>query len=307
MTTYEDVKEARERALKARIAARRAEADKKAKEAAQKRAEREALAKSRWPVTRQLRARLLKGAMIVTVMNINQALLAQDAGATAIWAVEKPTGLVVRMPTPVEIKKYMNEVLIPVIAGVRIGHLLEAKVMESIGVNVVDESNIISTETGILNFSKRELGIPAICAVASLGDCLLRIQEGALILRIAGIRDGKNVQMALRTLFSIQQVISEFRTKPEVYKKYLEDEAYYKPLVEDIYRNGRLPVLLFGSGGVHAPSDAAIMMKHGCDGIIIDNNVFTGPDPYAHIQSIIQASKDFDNVAKICELSNQMI
>ncbi|KAJ2334694.1 hypothetical protein GGI00_001732 [Coemansia sp. RSA 2681] len=310
MASDDRAKKAKEDALKARIAARKAEADKKAKEAAQKRAEREEQARRRWPVTRQLRAKLFKGAVIVNVTNIVQALLAQEVGATAISAYDKAVTATmmanhaVRMASPEAIRRYIDELMIPVITSVRIGHLMEAKVMERIGVNMIDEGGLTKAASVLPYFTKRDIGIPTICAVTSFKDCLLRIQEGALILRIAGARDGGDVQDAFKTLIAIQTNIQEMRFESK-YNIYATDSEVYRPLLDNVRDSGRLPVLLFGSGGIHTPSDVATMMKNGCDGVFIDNNVFQSPDPEAHLKSILQAAKEFDNVEKICELSTK--
>ncbi|KAJ2068255.1 hypothetical protein GGH13_004980 [Coemansia sp. S155-1] len=214
---------------------------------------------------------------------------------------------VLRMSTPESIKRYIGAVLIPVIANVRIGHLSEAKIMESIGVNLIDESDLLTSAEVPNISSKRELGIPTICAVTSLKECLLRIQEGALILRVKGTRDGGNISEALKYLLAIRSAIDGMRADPPTDTTLYADASIFKPLLDEVVRTGRLPVPLFGSGGIHTPSDVAIMMENGCDGVFVDTAVFLGLDPETHLKAIMQATKDYKNTSKMCELSNYFI
>ncbi|KAJ2882773.1 Pyridoxal 5'-phosphate synthase subunit snz1, partial [Coemansia aciculifera] len=297
-TDAEKRKRVKDEARKARIAARKAEAEKKAKEAAEKQKARDEQARLRWPVTRLLRSQLFRGAVIVNVTSLDQALLCQEVGVTAISAYDKSvqTTTVLRMSNPEAIKRYIDAVLIPVIANVRIGHFAEAKVMESIGVNMIDESDMLSTFTEMTYISrKREIGIPTICAVSSLKDCLLRIQEGALILRVKGTRDGGSVNEAFKVLNTIMNAIKGLRAPTPSNTELYSDASIYQPLLNDVISTGRLPVPLFGSGGIHTPSDVALMMEGGCDGVFVDTAVFLGLDPERHLKAIIQATKDYKN------------
>ncbi|KAJ2426021.1 hypothetical protein GGF41_002208 [Coemansia sp. RSA 2531] len=308
-TAAEKRKKILEDAKKARIAARKAEAEKKAKEEAEKKKARDEQARLRWPITRLLRSQYFsKGAVIVNVTTIDQAILCQEVGVTAISAYDKSVqgSTVLRMSTPESIKRYIGAVLIPVIANVRIGHLSEAKIMESIGVNLIDESDML-TSTEVPYIRKRELGIPTICAVTSLQECLLRIQEGALILRVKGTRDGGNISEALKYLLAIRSAIDGMRADPPTDTTLYADASIFKPLLDEVVRTGRLPVPLFGSGGIHTPSDVAIMMENGCDGVFVDTAVFLGLDPETHLKAIMQATKDYKNTSKMCELSNYFI
>ncbi|KAJ2871653.1 Pyridoxal 5'-phosphate synthase subunit snz1, partial [Coemansia aciculifera] len=301
-TDAEKRKRVKDEARKARIAARKAEAEKKAKEAAEKQKARDEQARLRWPVTRLLRSQLFRGAVIVNVTSLDQALLCQEVGVTAISAYDKSvqTTTVLRMSNPEAIKRYIDAVLIPVIANVRIGHFAEAKVMESIGVNMIDESDMLSTFTEMTYISrKREIGIPTICAVSSLKDCLLRIQEGALILRVKGTRDGGSVNEAFKVLNIIMNAIKGLRAPTPSNTELYSDASIYQPLLNDVISTGRLPVPLFGSGGIHTPSDVALMMEGGCDGVFVDTAVFLGLDPERHLKAIIQTTKDYKNVPKI--------
>ncbi|KAJ2465535.1 hypothetical protein GGI03_002609 [Coemansia sp. RSA 2337] len=308
-TAAEKRKKILEDAKKARIAARKAEAEKKAKEEAEKKKARDEQARLRWPITRLLRSQyFIKGAVIVNVTTIDQALLCQEVGVTAISAYDKSVqaSIVLRMSSPESIKRYIGAVLIPVIANVRIGHLSEAKIMESIGVNLIDESDML-TSTEVPYIRKRELGIPTICAVTSLQECLLRIQEGALILRVKGTREGGNITEALKYLLAIKTAIAGMRADPPSDTTLYADPSIFKPLLNEVVRTGHLPVPLFGSGGIHTPSDVAIMMENGCDGVFVDTAVFLGLDPETHLKAIMQATKDYKNTSKMCELSNYFI
>ncbi|KAJ2241739.1 hypothetical protein GGI13_007223, partial [Coemansia sp. RSA 455] len=221
-----------------------------------------------------------KGAVIVNVTTIDQAILCQEVGVTAISAYDKSVqgSTVLRMSTPESIKRYIGAVLIPVIANVRIGHLSEAKIMESIGVNLIDES-----------------------------DLLTSAEEGALILRVKGTRDGGNISEALKYLLAIRSAIDGMRADPPTDTTLYADASIFKPLLDEVVRTGRLPVPLFGSGGIHTPSDVAIMMENGCDGVFVDTAVFLGLDPETHLKAIMQATKDYKNTSKMCELSNYFI
>ncbi|KAJ2736775.1 hypothetical protein IW152_000529 [Coemansia sp. BCRC 34962] len=306
-------KKAQEEARKARIAKRKEEAEKKAKEAAEKQARIQALAKSRWPITRHLKAQLFKGAVIVNVCNIDQAQFCQEVGVTAICAHNKSVltpqqnGNPVRMSSPEVIKRYINSVIIPVFTNVRVGHLMEAKIMESIGVDMIEESDTLTSLVGIVHFSKRELGVPTICTVGTLKDCLLRIQEGALILRTSATRTGGNVNEALKVIIGIQDAIKGMRTDPKARATLETDVTIYQPLLKDVIDKGCLPVPIFGAGGIHTPTDVAMMMNAGCDGVFIDNTVFFGIDPEGHLKAIIQVVKNPNDVSKICELSANFI
>ncbi|KAJ2253020.1 hypothetical protein GGI13_002941 [Coemansia sp. RSA 455] len=308
-TAAEKRKKILEDAKKARIAARKAEAEKKAKEEAEKKKARDEQTRLRWPITRLLRSQYFsKGAVIVNVTTIDQAILCQEVGVTAISAYDKSVqgSAVLRMSTPESIKRYIGAVLIPVIANVRIGYFSEAKIMESIGVNLIDESDMLTSAEVSHISRKRELGIPTICAVTSLTECLLRIQEGALILRVKGTREGGNITEALKYLLAIKNAIDGMRADPPTNTLYGE-ASIFKPLLDEVVRTGRLPVPLFGSGGIHTPSDVAIMMENGCDGVFVDNAVFLGLDPETHLKAIMQATKDYKNTSKMCELSNYFI
>ncbi|HZJ83430.1 MAG TPA: pyridoxal 5'-phosphate synthase lyase subunit PdxS [Clostridia bacterium] len=253
----------------------------------------------------------LKGGVIMDVTTPEQARIAENAGACAVMALEKipadirVVGGVSRMSDPQMIKSIQETVSIPVMAKVRIGHFVEAQILESIGIDFIDESEVLSPADDKFHINKNTFSTPFVCGAKNLGEALRRIGEGAAMIRTKGEPGTGDIIQAVRHIRKINQEMSTL-------KGIREDELYYYAkelqvpyeLAKYVHENGFMPVLNFAAGGIATPADAALMMQLGADGVFVGSGIFKSGDPTKRAEAIVQAVanyKDMDVLAKLSE------
>lgn len=255
-------------------------------------------------------AEMQKGGVIMDVVNAEQAKIAEESGAVAVMALERvpadirAAGGVARMADPTIVEEVMNAVSIPVMAKARIGHLVEARVLEAMGVDYIDESEVLTPADEIYHINKRDYTVPFVCGCRNLGEAVRRIGEGASMLRTKGEPGTGNIVEAVRHMREVQKQIKEVSNMAEdelmVYAK--ENGASYEVLL-DIRENGRLPVVNFAAGGIATPADAALMMQLGADGVFVGSGIFKSDNPERFARSIVEATTHYDDYKLIGELS----
>ncbi len=256
-------------------------------------------------------AQMLKGGVIMDVTTPEQARIAEDAGAVAVMALERvpadirAEGGVARMADPARIKAIMAAVTIPVMAKVRIGHFVEAQVLEAIGVDFIDESEVLTPADEQHHIDKRRFRVPFVCGARDLGEALRRIGEGAAMIRTKGEAGTGNVVEAVRHVRQILDEIRRLQALPEeeLMAASRDLRAPYE-LVREVRRLGRLPVVNFAAGGIATPADAALMMQLGCDGVFVGSGIFKSEDPARRARAIVDAVAHYDDpdaVARACE------
>ncbi len=255
-------------------------------------------------------AQMLKGGVIMDVTNAEQAGIAEDAGAVAVMALEKvpadirSAGGVARMADPAKIQEIMDAVSIPVMAKVRIGHFAEAQILEALGVDFIDESEVLTPADEHNHIDKHRFKVPFVCGARNLGEALRRIAEGAAMIRTKGEAGSGNIVEAVRHM---RLVMGEIRRL----KGMREDELYYAAkelqapleLVREVARLGRLPVVNFAAGGIATPADASLMMQLGADGIFVGSGIFKSSDPEARARAIVEATTHYDDFELLAEIS----
>jgi len=255
-------------------------------------------------------ADMLKGGVIMDVVNVEQAKIAEDAGAIAVMALERvpadirAQGGVARMSDPDLIDEIINAVSIPVMAKARIGHFVEAQVIQSLGVDYIDESEVLTPADYINHIDKWAFTVPFVCGATNLGEALRRINEGAAMIRSkgeAGTGDVSNATGHIRTIKGEIRRLSSM-TKDELYVAAKELQAPYD-LVCEVAEKGALPVVLFTAGGIATPADAAMMMQLGADGVFVGSGIFKSGDPVKRANAIVQATLHFDNPDEIAKAS----
>ena len=255
-------------------------------------------------------ADMLKGGVIMDVVNAEQAKIAEDAGAIAVMALERvpadirAQGGVARMSDPDMIDGIIKAVSIPVMAKARIGHFVEAQVIQSLGVDYIDESEVLTPADYINHIDKWAFTVPFVCGATNLGEALRRINEGAAMIRSkgeAGTGDVSNATMHIRTIKGEIRRLSSM-SKDELYVAAKELQAPYD-LVCEVAEKGALPVVLFTAGGIATPADAAMMMQLGADGVFVGSGIFKSGDPVARANAIVQATLHFDNPDEIAKAS----
>ena len=253
-------------------------------------------------------ADMLKGGVIMDVVNVEQAKIAEDAGAIAVMALERvpadirAQGGVARMSDPDMIDEIIRAVSIPVMAKARIGHFVEAQVIQSLGVDYIDESEVLTPADYINHIDKWAFTVPFVCGATNLGEALRRINEGAAMIRSkgeAGTGDVSNATMHIRTIKSEIRKLSSM-SKDELYVAAKELQAPYD-LVCEVAETGALPVVLFTAGGIATPADAAMMMQLGADGVFVGSGIFKSGDPVKRANAIVQATLHFDNPDEIAK------
>jgi pyridoxal 5'-phosphate synthase pdxS subunit len=255
-------------------------------------------------------AEMLKGGVIMDVVNAEQAKIAEDAGACAVMALERvpadirADGGVARMSDPEMIIGIQEAVSIPVMAKVRIGHFVEAQVIESLEVDYIDESEVLTPADEAHHIDKWKFTIPFVCGATNLGEALRRIGEGAAMIRSKGEAGTGDVVEAVRHIRAITGEIRQLAAMDpdELYARAKELQAPL-PLVQETARLGRLPVVLFTAGGVATPADAALMMQLGSDGVFVGPGIFKSGDPAARARACVEATTHFRDPAKIAEVS----
>jgi pyridoxal 5'-phosphate synthase pdxS subunit len=255
-------------------------------------------------------ADMLKGGVIMDVVNVEQAKIAEDAGAIAVMALERvpadirAQGGVARMSDPTMIDEIINAVSIPVMAKARIGHFVEAQVIQSLGVDYIDESEVLTPADYINHIDKWAFTVPFVCGATNLGEALRRINEGAAMIRSkgeAGTGDVSNATGHIRTIKGEIRRLSSM-SKDELYVAAKELQAPYE-LVCEVAEKGALPVVLFTAGGIATPADAAMMMQLGADGVFVGSGIFKSGDPVKRANAIVQATLHFDNPDEIAKAS----
>jgi pyridoxal 5'-phosphate synthase pdxS subunit len=255
-------------------------------------------------------AKMLKGGVIMDVVNAEQAKIAEAAGACSVMALERvpadirAQGGVARMSDPKMIAEIQKAVSIPVMAKVRIGHTAEAKILETLGVDFIDESEVLTPADPFSHVDKRPFKVPFVCGATNLGEALRRIQEGASMIRTKGEAGTGNVVEAVRHLKLIKgEIVALKKMAPAALKKYADQERVTVDLVKDVREHQRLPVVTFVAGGVATPADAAFLMELGAEGVFVGSGIFKSKDPKSMATAIVQATVHFKNPKKVLEVS----
>jgi pyridoxal 5'-phosphate synthase pdxS subunit len=264
---------------------------------------------STWATKKGL-AQMLKGGVIMDVVTPEHARIAEDAGACAVMALERvpsdirAAGGVARMSDPVMIEGIMKAVSIPVMAKARIGHFVEAQVLEALGVDYIDESEVLTPADETNHIDKHQFKVPFVCGCRNLGEALRRINEGAAMIRTkgeAGTGDIVEAVRHIRTLMSDIRRLQAMR-EDELFVAAKELDAPYD-LVKQVHDDGRLPVVNFVAGGIAIPADAALAMQLGAEGVFVGSGIFKSENPKKTAEAIVQATLHFDNPKIIAEVS----
>ena len=253
------------------------------------------------PQVKRGMAQMLKGGVIMDVVTPEQAKIAEDAGAVAVMALE---GGVARMSDPDLIDGIINAVSIPVMAKARIGHFVEAQVLQSLGVDYIDESEVLTPADYSHHIDKWNFTVPFVCGATNLGEALRRINEGAAMIRSKGEAGTGDVSNATTHMRKIRDEIRRLTSLPEdeLYVAAKELQAPYE-LVAEVAREGRLPVVLFTAGGIATPADAAMMMQLGAEGVFVGSGIFKSGDPAKRAAAIVKATTFYDDPSVIAEVS----
>ncbi len=255
-------------------------------------------------------AEMLKGGVIMDVVNAEQARIAEDAGAVAVMALERvpadirAQGGVARMSDPDMIADIQKSVSIPVMAKARIGHFVEAQILQAIGVDYIDESEVLTPADYTHHIDKWNFTVPFVCGATNLGEALRRINEGAAMIRSkgeAGTGDVSNATTHMRSISDEIRRLTSMR-QDELYVAAKELQAPYE-LVKEIAETGKLPVVLFTAGGIATPADAAMMMQLGADGVFVGSGIFKSGDPAKRAAAIVKAVTFFDDPKVVAEQS----
>ncbi|TET45919.1 MAG: pyridoxal 5'-phosphate synthase lyase subunit PdxS [Dehalococcoidia bacterium] len=265
-----------------------------------------------WKVKTGL-AQMLKGGVIMDVINPEHAKIAEDAGACAVMALERvpadirAEGGVARMADPTVIEAIMKAVSIPVMAKCRIGHFVEAQALETLGVDYIDESEVLTPADESHHIWKHDFKVPFICGCRNLGEALRRIGEGAAMIRTKGEAGTGNIVEAVRHMRAVMDSIRELVNTPqeELMSKAKEMGAPFE-LVNEVHKAGKLPVVNFAAGGVATPADAALMMQLGTDGVFVGSGVFKSSNPSARAQAIVKATTHYNDPQIIAEVSKNL-
>ena len=266
----------------------------------------------RYKLNAQL-AQMLKGGVIMDVTNPEQARIAEAAGACAVMALEKipadirAAGGVARMSDPKLIKEIQNAVSIPVMAKCRIGHFVEAQILEALEIDYIDESEVLSPADDVYHIDKTQFKVPCVCGARDLGEALRRINEGAAMIRTKGEPGTGDVVQAVRHMRKMNQQIAQLAAlEPnELFNAAKELQVPYD-LVVYVHEHKRLPVVNFAAGGVATPADAALMMQLGAEGVFVGSGIFKSGDPAKRAQAIVKAITNFRDAKMLAELSEDL-
>jgi len=255
-------------------------------------------------------AQMLKGGVIMDVVTPEQAKIAEDAGAVAVMALERvpadirAQGGVARMSDPELILRIMDAVTIPVMAKVRIGHFVEAQILEAVGVDYIDESEVLTPADEEHHIDKHQFKVPFVCGCRNLGEALRRIAEGAAMIRTKGEAGTGNVVEAVRHARAVLGEIRRLQSMaPEELMKAAKEMGAPYELVVEVARTGKLPVVNFAAGGIATPADAALMMQLGMDGIFVGSGIFKSADPPKRAKAIVEATTHYNDPKIIAEVS----
>ena len=258
-------------------------------------------------------AEMLKGGVIMDVVNAEQAKIAESSGASAVMALERipadirAEGGVSRMSSINTIQDVMESVSIPVMAKARIGHFVEAQILETLGIDFIDESEVLTPADDKNHIYKHDIKTPFVNGATNIGEACRRIGEGAAMIRTKGEAGTGNIIEAVRHMRSIQQGINNIIScdKNELMNLSKEFKAPFEVL-EEIKDKGKLPVVNFAAGGIATPADAALMMQLGCDGVFVGSGIFKSGDPKQRAEAIVIATTNYDNPEKIIEVSKDL-
>ena len=255
-------------------------------------------------------AKMVKGGVVMDVTNAEQAKIAEEAGEVAVMALERvpadirAAGGVARMADPVKVREIMDSVSIPVMAKCRIGHFAEAQILESLGVDMIDESEVLTPADEKHHIDKKRFKIPFVCGCRDLGEALRRISEGAAMIRTKGEAGTGNIVEAVRHMRAVMDEIRKIQnmTEDELYNEAKHLQAPIE-LVKEVKVLGRLPVVNFAAGGIATPADAALMMQLGADGNFVGSGIFKSDDPLPRAKAIVIATANFDKPDILAKVS----
>lgn len=267
---------------------------------------------SRYELNKNL-AQMLKGGVIMDVTTPEEAVIAEKAGACAVMALEKvpadirKNGGVARMSDPKMIKEIQKAVSIPVMAKVRIGHFVEAQILESLEIDYIDESEVLTSADDRFHIDKTKFQVPFVCGAKNLGEALRRIQEGASMIRTKGEPGTGDIIEAVKHMRRMNEEIRRISSveESELYNIAKELGVPYE-LLKYVHKNKKLPVVNFAAGGVATPADAALMMQLGCDGVFVGSGIFKSGDPAKRAAAIVKAVTNFDNPKILAEVSEDL-
>ncbi len=264
---------------------------------------------NRYELNKEL-AQMLKGGVIMDVTTPEQAKIAEEAGACAVMALERipadirAAGGVSRMSDPKMIRGIQEAVSIPVMAKCRIGHFVEAQILEAIEIDYIDESEVLSPADDVYHINKRNFKVPFVCGAKDLGEALRRINEGASMIRTKGEPGTGDVVQAVRHMRKMNSAIAQIKgmRKDELFEAAKQMQVPYE-LIEYVHVNGKLPVVNFAAGGVATPADAALMMQLGAEGVFVGSGIFKSGDPKKRANAIVKAVTNYTDAKMIAELS----
>jgi len=262
------------------------------------------------PVVKKGLAKMLKGGVIMDVTNAEQARIAEQSGACAVMALERipadilAHGGVARMSDPAMIKEIMATVTIPVMAKARIGHFVEAQILEALGVDYIDESEVLTAADTVNHINKTKFNVPFVCGAKNLGEALRRIAEGASMIRMKGKAGTGNIVEAVTHTREIFKEIRRLKTldEDEIFV-FAKEHQCPLHLVKETRDLGRLPVVTFAAGGIATPADVALMMQLGVDGCFVGSGIFKSGDPKARAKAVVDACTYFNDPKKLAEIS----
>ncbi|HWQ89453.1 MAG TPA: pyridoxal 5'-phosphate synthase lyase subunit PdxS [Desulfitobacteriaceae bacterium] len=265
-----------------------------------------------WKVKTGL-AEMLKGGVIMDVTTPEQAKIAEEAGACAVMALERvpsdirAAGGVARMADPTIVQQIMDAVTIPVMAKARIGHFVEAQILESLGADYIDESEVLTPADDMYHINKHEFKVPFVCGCRNLGEALRRIGEGAAMIRTKGEPGTGNVVEAVRHMRTVMSEIRQLRTMPkEELMTAAKNMGAPYDLVLYVAEEGKLPVVNFAAGGIATPADAALMMQLGVDGVFVGSGIFKSGNPKARAKAIVIATTHYRDAKILAEISKDL-
>ena len=266
----------------------------------------------RYALNKEL-AQMLKGGVIMDVTTPEQAKIAEAAGACAVMALERipadirAAGGVSRMSDPKMIQGIQNAVSIPVMAKCRIGHFVEAQVLEAIEIDYIDESEVLSPADDVYHINKRNFKVPFVCGAKDLGEALRRINEGASMIRTKGEPGTGDIVQAVRHMRKMNSAIAQLTSmrEDELFEAAKQFQVPYE-LVEYVHKNGKLPVVNFAAGGVATPADAALMMQLGAEGVFVGSGIFKSGNPAKRANAIVKAVTNYTDAKMIAELSEDL-
>jgi len=258
-------------------------------------------------------AQMLKGGVIMDVVNAEQARIAEEAGAVAVMALERvpadirADGGIARMSDPVMIKGIKEAVTIPVMAKARIGHFVEAQILQALEVDYVDESEVLTIADEDDHIDKHDFTVPFVCGCRNLGEALRRVSEGCAMLRTKGEAGTGNVVQAVRHAKTVKKDIQRLqKCSTEDLAKYAAEERVELELVQQVVSTGQLPVVNFAAGGIATPADAALMMQLGMDGVFVGSGIFKSSNPEARAKAIVQAVTNYNDPVVLAQVSENL-